>query len=91
MKKIDQLIHDASTCSPKLTDEKSFRQVWFTRGEMINLVNLVIAEGVKESIEITNFYGAGIKQTNDFSEKNYFAAICEGAKKVEHKLKSLQA
>lgn len=63
MKKIDRLIHEASTCPPKLTDEKGFRQVWFTRGEMVKLFNLTVAETIKECADAVKVVGATYETT----------------------------
>lgn len=43
-KTLDALILEASNCNKKLTAEKDFKQVWFTRGEVVKLADLLIAE-----------------------------------------------
>ena len=44
MNKIDELILKASTVSDKFKKEKGFKQAWFVREEMKNVVKLVLAE-----------------------------------------------
>ena len=52
MADIDALIKAASTCSPKLTESKEFKQVWFTRPELERLVQLIATECMMQCNEV---------------------------------------
>ena len=83
----NEIIKAASNCNPKIKEDKDFKQVWFTRGEVQKLIKLVAEECMAQCNEVRD--NAAIVDPADpvrVRDETAMDHICMGANSSKYRI-----